>query len=352
MARNEANTGFKNSKGRAIFMSKTKTGKVSYFAKSADGKKVYGVKAATKNGKTIKGNTTVPNKIRPAVRKGGARGPRARTVVRKTVNGIMKRVTAGNKPSSAMARKARANRKGAMKARGVGGVVRRRVAKAPKSESALATRRFAGMMKKLNNQKAKSDARKVVKARTATRKSANKEAQQATNRYARMMKTLNSQKARSEAAKLRRKNMAAAKKLAKEEERASQLFFRAMSANARKAAAAAKKAAKAPKRRVALGPRRVLKRSMSASSYRPKRTNSPKRSVSAPGRLGRKLTKAERSAIAKRAAARMSVSAKARRSQKAANTRKAKKGLLNMNPFAPNMRLANSKPRRTRRSRK
>ena len=118
MARNEVNTGFKNSKGRAIFMSKSKTGKVSYFAKSGDNK-VYGVKAATKNGKTIKGNTTVPNKIAPAVRKGAPKGPRRATVVRKTVNNIMKRVTAGNKPNAAMARKARASRASAMKARKV-----------------------------------------------------------------------------------------------------------------------------------------------------------------------------------------------------------------------------------------
>ena len=355
MARAETNTGFKNSKNRTIFMSKSKTGKVSYFAKSGD-KKVYGVKAHTKNGKTIKGNTTVPNKIRPAVRKGGVRGSRAATVVRKMVGGVMKRVTAGNKPSSAMARNARAARKGAMKARGVGGVVRRRVAKAPKSESALATRRFSAMMTKLNKQKAKSDARKVVKARVTARKSANKEAMTATRRFARMSKTLNSQKARAEAAKLRRRNVSAAKALAKEEERASQMFFRTMAANARKAAAAAKKAAArkpkaAPKRRVALGRRQVLKRSTSATSYRPKRANSTKRSVSAPGRLGRKMSKSERSRRAKKVAANMSVSAKARRSQKAANTRKAKKALLNANPFAAIARLVNNKPRRARSTR-
>ena len=191
---------------------------------------------------------------------------------------------------------------------------------------AAATRRFSAMMKKLNMAKAKSDARKVVKARKAANKAANKEAMTATRRYARMMKTLNSQKARSEAAKLRRKNLAAAKALAKEEERASQLFFRAMSANARKAAAAAKRAA-ARKPKAAPKPRKVA---------------SPKR----------KLTPKERSMVAKFAANRMTVSAKARRAQKAANTRKAKRGILgamaNANPFSALTNLVNAKPRRTR----
>ena len=408
MARDEANSGFKNSKGRVIFMSKSKTGKVSYFTKSGD-KKVYGVKAHTKNGKTVKGNTTVPNKIRPAVRKGGATGPRRATVVRNMVGNVMKRVTAGNKPSNAMARNARAARKGAMKARGVGGVVRNRSAavavkamakenrtarnfmatvakankkaiadkkKAANKNAAAATRRFGAMMKKLNQQKAKSDARKVVKARVAANKAANKEAMTATRRYAKMMKTLNSQKGRAEAAKLRRRNAAAAKALAKEEEKASQLFFRAMSANARKAAAATKKAASAAAkkranyaRKALAAPGRPVKRAMSAGARRTRRAALPKRAMSARAIMGprrvakpkparkprkvaspkRKLTKSERSVVAKIAASRMSVSAKARRAQKAANTRKYKKGLLNANPFAALTKVLSPKPRRSAR---
>jgi hypothetical protein len=325
MARNEANTGFKNSKNRAIFMSKSKTGKISYFAKAGD-KKVYGVKAATKNGKTIKGNTTVPNKIRPAVRKGGPRGPRAATVVRKMVGGIMKRQTAGNKPTSTMARKARANRKATMKSRKVGGVVRRRVPKAPRkrmSESALATRRFGAMMTKLNAKKMKSNARTAAKAN------------------------------RAKAAAVAKKAAAANRMLAREEERASQMFFRAMSANMRKAASAAKKAAAAPAKRRAsyarkalAAPRRLIKRSTSTRSRPVRKAVSPKRASSARAVMGprravkspkRKMSKSERSRRAKSAAARMSVSAKARRSQKSANTRRAKKGALNAlknrNPF-------------------
>lgn len=324
MARNEANTGFKNSKNRVIFVSRSKTGKISYFAKSGD-KKVYGVKAATKNGKTIKGNTTVPKKIRPAVRKGAPRGPRASTVVRKTVKNITKRVTAGNKPNSPMVRKARANRKAAMKSRGVGGVVRRRAPKAPRkrmSESALATRRFGAMTNKMNASKAKSNARTAVKANRAKAAAAAKKA-------------------------------AANRMLARQEERASQMFYRAMSANMRKAAKAAKKAASKPRR--ALGKPRVLKRSASVGAARPRRNALPKR-ASNNFRVGykslarkakpvkrevkspkREMSKSERSSRAKAAAARMTVSAKARRSQKAANTRKAKKNALNVfknrNPF-------------------